>query len=281
MNGSGDKDDRQEFPRLHMVGEALLVVEFGACLTPAFNDAAIAFDNYVREKEVEGLQESMPANRSVALRFDPLHVDPGRFRNMVEKLLEGHDWFSPVLRPARRCWRLPVSYGGAMGPDLEKIADRVGLSPEKVVAAHLASPQRVFMIGFAPGFLYTGMLPEIFQIPRLQKIKPRVEAGSVSVAVGQSVISSTAHPTGWYTIGRTPFVNFNPRREPPCQIVAGDEISFVAIDEDEFEFLHNRAGQGLQSRPCRQQDAKEDKRQKPGGCMEAERSMPEQGESGE
>lgn len=233
--------------KLLMAGEALLVVEFGAKLTPAINDAVLAFDHYIQNHQIEGLLESAPTNTSVLLRFDPLLVVPQKFRSHIQKLLVVRDWFSGLAQYKRKRWRLPVCYGGEAGPDLDAMADNLSMPVNDIIKAHLSLVQRVFMVGFAPGFLYTGMLPQIFNLPRLQNIKPSVPEGSVSVAIGQSVISSTPGATGWHTIGRTPFLNFEPIREPPFVIGAGDEIEFYEIDPDEFAQLCATEGHGLES----------------------------------
>ena len=54
-----------EHPRLSMVGEALLIVEFGAKLSPDINDIVIAFDHFLQDNPVRGLLESAPMNKSV------------------------------------------------------------------------------------------------------------------------------------------------------------------------------------------------------------------------
>ncbi|MCF6198092.1 MAG: allophanate hydrolase subunit 1 [Hyphomicrobiaceae bacterium] len=234
-----------ETVRLKMVGEALLVVEFGAQLSPLVLGAARAFDHLLQNEKIPGLQESAPTGNAVALVFDPLHTPPELFRQQIRALVEQADWFERGSLLPSACWHLPICYGGDCGPDLAPLADQLCLSENDVIAAHLETMQRVLMIGFAPGFLYTGRLSEMFNLPRLPDIKPCVPAGSVSVALGQSVISSTAHPTGWRVIGRTPFRNFDPAREPAIIINAGDEIRFVQIDQSAYEDLRNRDRHGL------------------------------------
>ncbi len=231
--------------KLYMAGEALLIVEFGRKLDPAINDAVLAFDHYLQDNKIAGLLESAPTGRSVVLRFDPLLIAPEKFRAGVSELIEGIDWFSRQVTHQPKHWRLPVCYGGLFGPDLQGMATRQGLAADQVIEAHCSTVQRVFMIGFAPGFLYTGMLPELFDLPRLQDIKASVPAGSISVAIGQTVISSTAHPTGWHTIGRTPVSNFDPCRQSPFLIAAGDQIEFYAIDPSQFTKFQQSEGQGL------------------------------------
>ncbi len=229
-----------------MVGEALLIVEFGAKLSPDINDIVIAFDHFLQDNPMRGLLESAPMNKSVALRFDPLQVPPQQFRDSVMELVAAFDPATSVAGMKKRRWRLPICYGGEMGPDLARIADQASMSEQEVIAAHHQLVQRVFMTGFAPGFLYTGMLPDMFKLPRLPEIKPMVSAGSVAVAIGQTVISSTPNPTGWHVIGSTPFRNFDPDRDPPFLIGAGDEIAFFAIDQEQFKDLRQSAQKGVE-----------------------------------
>ena len=106
-----------------------------------------------------------------------------------------------------------------------------------MVREHCQLTHKVLTLGFAPGFYYLGLMPEHWNLPRLEKIKPHVPAGSVSVAVCQTVVTSTPIPTGWRTIGCTPFSNFNLSVEPPVTVVAGDEITFYAINSTEFQSL--------------------------------------------
>ena len=229
-----------------MVGEALLIVEFGAKLSPDINDIVIAFDHFSQDNPLRGLLESAPMNKSVALRFDPLLVPPQQFRESVMELVAAFDPAMSVTDMKTRRWRFPVCYGGETGPDLARIADQASLCEREIVEAHQSIIQRVFMIGFAPGFLYTGMLPDMFKLPRLPEIKPMVSAGSVSVAIGQTVISSTPNPTGWHVIGSTPFRNFDPDRDPPFLIGAGDEIAFYAIDRAQYKDFRQSAHQGVE-----------------------------------
>ena len=242
-----DETGAYEVAKLVMIGEALLVVEFGEQLSPVVLEAALAFDRFIQSEKIAGLRESAPTGNAVALVFDPLETPPKLFRQKIKELAERDNWFDLARQWLSACWRLPICYGGDFGPDLAPLAEQLSLSESEVIAAHLELVQRVFMVGFAPGFLYSGQLPELFNLPRLSDIKACVPAGSVSVALGQSVISSTAHPTGWRVIGRTPFRNFDPGREPAMVIKAGDEIRFQQIDKSAYEELRNKGRHGFGS----------------------------------
>ncbi|MEQ8708263.1 MAG: allophanate hydrolase subunit 1 [Rhodospirillales bacterium] len=224
-------DGAYETPLFRNAGDRSLIIEFGDALDPVINNAAIAFNARLREAGIGHVSETAATNRSVLVSFDPLALSPADLRKRLEDLLGEQDWLSAPPPPGRRRWRLPVLYGGDYGPDLAGIAGEAGCGEEDIITGHGATDQRVFMVGFAPGHLYTGLLPEVFALPRLQEIKPSVPPGSVSIAIRQSVVCSTTIPTGWRTIGRTPFRTFDLKRDPAFMIEAGDELRFEPVDE--------------------------------------------------
>src|SRR5205085_11214933 len=75
---------------------------------------------------------------------------------------------------------LSVRYGGAEGPDLAEVADRLGLSPERVVGVHSSHSYRVLAIGFMPGFAYLGPLADQLRLPRRADPRTEVPAGTVA-----------------------------------------------------------------------------------------------------
>jgi inhibitor of KinA len=97
------------------------------------------------------------------------------------------------------------------------------------------------MMGFAPGFPYVGGLDARLSVPRRATPRARVEAGSVAIANGQTAVYPFATPGGWSLIGRTPLRLFDPSRERPSLVRAGDAIVFVPITAIEFERLAARA----------------------------------------
>jgi inhibitor of KinA len=135
---------------------------------------------------------------------------------------------------ARAKVEIPVCYEPAFAADLEDVARSTGLSCDEVVRRHVASPHRVLMIGFAPGFPYIGGLDERLSVPRRASPRPRLEAGSVAIANGQTAVYPFATPGGWNIIGRTPLRLFDPRREPASLLSAGDPVAFVPIGAREF-----------------------------------------------
>ena len=102
-----------------------------------------------------------------------------------------------------RTIEIPVSYGGASGPDLAAVAEFAKCSEADVVRLHTETLYRVYMLGFLPGFAYMGSVDRRIAMPRLETPRMRVAAGSVGIAAEQTGIYPCDTPGGWRIIGRT------------------------------------------------------------------------------
>ncbi len=232
------------YPLLHRAGDSAWLVNFGERTDDVVNNAAIAFDAHVRAAAIEGVLETAPTIRSVLVRFDPLAVDGDDLRGMLEAALRERDWLEAAPPAGRSRWHVPVCYGGAHGPHLEALAADRNVAAAELIADHGRTPQRVRMVGFAPGFVYTGTLSELWDVPRRAELAPAVPPGSLGVAVRQTVMTATTVPTGWHLIGRSPWLAFAPDRDPPFRLAAGDEIVFEAIDAAYYDTLAADAAAG-------------------------------------
>jgi KipI family sensor histidine kinase inhibitor len=101
------------------------------------------------------------------------------------------------------------------------------MTPAQVIELHAATVYRAYMLGFAPGFAYLGVLPEPLRLPRRDTPRQRVPAGSVAIAGAQTAVYPLATPGGWHLIGRTDAVMWDARRDPPALIEAGRSVRFV------------------------------------------------------
>ena len=86
-----------------------------------------------------------------------------------------------------------------------------------------------------PGFAYLGLVDERIAMPRHSTPRVRVPAGSVGIAGVQTGIYPAETPGGWQLIGRTPLKPFDPSRDEPFLMKAGDAVQFYPIDRNEFE----------------------------------------------
>ena len=97
-----------------------------------------------------------------------------------------------------RLVELPTSYDG---PDLDDVARRWDMTRAEAVATHTGTELRVAFVGFAPGFAYcTGLPARAPSVPRLDRPRAKVSAGSVGLA-GGNIPGSTRRPRraagGW------------------------------------------------------------------------------------
>ena len=131
----------------------------------------------------------------------------------------------PVLAEVRRhLVEVPVVYDGE---DLAEVARLTGLPADEVVRRHTAPEYLVAFLGFAPGFPYLVGLDPALHVPRRATPRTRVPAGSVGLAGEQTGIYPQPTPGGWQLIGRTDVVLFDPLRDPPALLAAGDRLRFV------------------------------------------------------
>lgn len=208
----------QPIPTLLPLGDRALLVRFAETLSDAANLAAIDLARRLAADLPEGVAEVAPGLVSVLLRLHPT-ADHGRVRGEV------------MLRLGAPAAAVPGSGHDVAivfdGEDLGEVAGLAGLSVAEFIRRHNGAPLRVLATGFAPGFVYCGFHSPELVVPRRETVRPRVEAGTVLFAAGQTAIAATPIRTGWHVIGRTAFQNFDPSREPPTRLAAGDAIRFA------------------------------------------------------
>jgi inhibitor of KinA len=225
--------------RIVPAGDACVLLQFDERIDPKINAQAVAAAAMLERTAPSGIRDIVPAFRSVAVHFDPLHTHYEALLNALRAASsavpqEGLDLPAPL--------RVPVCYGGDFGPDLPDVANFAGLSEDEVVDLHGASPYRVFMLGFMPGFAYLGPVAARIAAPRRAVPRARVAPGSVGIAGQQTGIYPAETPGGWQIIGRTPIHVFDLSRAEPCLFRAGDTVQFYPVSRRQYEELARANG---------------------------------------
>ena len=218
--------------RIVAAGDSAIFVEFEDRIDPGVNARTIAFAEAITAANVAGVRDVVPAYRSAAIYFDPLRTDSAALMASVEREA-GRPASSPAAAVAPV--RIPVCYGGELGPDLPGVAAFAKAAEEDVVRLHADGTYRVFMLGFVPGFAYLGTVDDRIAMPRHATPRVRVPSGSVGIAGIQTGVYPSETPGGWQLIGRTPVKPFDPFRDPPFLMKAGDAVQFYPIERREYD----------------------------------------------
>ena len=176
---------------------------------------------------VRGILNLHPAYNSVLVDFDPRLRTHSAVESLIRERLASHAGETP---PPPRHVEIPVSYGGASGPDLADVARHTGFTEARVIELHAAAGYLVYFVGFSTCFPYLGGLPPELATPRLSAPRKQVPVGSVAIGGAQAGIYPLASPGGWRLIGRTALPLFDPALSPPPLLRMGDRVRFIPVD---------------------------------------------------
>jgi KipI family sensor histidine kinase inhibitor len=208
-------------------GPQAWLVRFGRDLSEETMARALALARELEANPPEGLREFTMGYASVLVECRGDAEAAVRWgRRTLPGLIE--EWRSLDLEEtASRMVEIPVVYDGE---DLSEVARLTGLDEREVIARHSGRDYRVWLLGFAPGFPYLGVLDEALHLPRRATPRPRIASGSVAIAGGQTGIYPSESAGGWHILGRTSRKLFDPQGKEPFLLRPGDTVRFVAAE---------------------------------------------------
>ncbi len=200
----------------------------------------------LRTAAIPGVIELAPAYTSIAVFFDPITV-----AKATETSHEVFDWLAMRIRAAvagvadpgktprsrSQTVEIPVCYDPEFALDIDDVVRCANVSPKEVICLHSTAEYRVACIGFVPGFPFLTGLPKKLATPRRDVPRKGIPPGSVGIGGAQTGIYPLRSPGGWNLIGRTPLRLFDPEKNPPALLRAGDRVRFRVITREEFEAL--------------------------------------------
>ena len=211
--------------RARSLGDSAVTIEFGTERSAELLERIHAAARSLEAARIPHVEDVVPAYLALTVFYDALHAS---YDEMARKLLEVCERPTQLRGESAepRTLLIPVRYDGV---DLEGVAVATGLSVAEVIARHSARAYTVDLLGFAPGFAYLSELDPSLQLPRRSEPRPRVPGGSVAIAAAQTAVYPLDTPGGWHIIGRTDTVMFDPAREPPALLRAGDTVRFERV----------------------------------------------------
>ncbi len=226
-------------------GDTAFTVEFGNEISPQINSQVMALHASIGAAgaagKLKGVVETVPSMRSLMIIYDPLATSRSDLQPQIDTLIA-----SGLKADAQtRQVTIPCCYDDPeFAPDLAEVAERTKKTPEQVIAGHLASPFKVYALGFMPGFAYSAGLEQSLYLPRRSQPRVRVPRSSVAIAMNMTIIYSFETPGGWHLIGRTPLWMFDQRREQPVFLAPGDSLAFQRIDRKTFDRIARQVEAG-------------------------------------
>jgi KipI family sensor histidine kinase inhibitor len=183
--------------------------------------AAVELHAALAGAALPGVEDLVPAARTVLIRFDPAITSGAQLTRSLAQL-------RPAPADAAQLGgaiTIPVSYDGE---DLEEVARLTGLTAAQVAARHASAEYTVAFCGFSPGFGYlTGGDPAL-AVPRRDNPRTKVPAGSVALAGEYTGVYPSDLPGGWQIIGHTSAVLWDLARTPPALFAPGVRVRFTA-----------------------------------------------------
>lgn len=226
--------------RYLLAGDKSIVVEFGNLISEEINKKVVSLMEAIENSAINDfIDEMIPTYRSLMINYNPLKIDFDSLLKEV-KLLEKNIKSSGTIK--KNIIEIPVLYGGEYGPDIENVAKHNNLSIEEVIKIHSEKEYLIYMLGFTPGFPYLGGMDERIETPRLKVPRTKIPGGSVGIASKQTGVYPIDSPGGWQLIGRTPLKLYDPDKESPILLKAGNYVKFVPITKKEFDKLSAENG---------------------------------------
>lgn len=197
---------------------------------------------FIATQNLHFVKEIIPAYNSLTLVYDIPKLN-GYLQNNSPQI-DILQWSNIILQnfqktkknneeiTGSKLVRIPVCYDPLLGIDLQNIALSKKCSIESIITTHTNTVYDVFCLGFMPGFAYMGKVDPTIQMPRHDKPRTSVAAGSVGIAGQQTGIYPSNSPGGWQIIGRTPLRIFDPIQLAKFKV--GDRVQFYEITYENY-----------------------------------------------
>jgi len=137
--------------RISPLGDTALLAELSTRLDTAINTRAIALAAALKKRR--DVRQAIAGYASVTVQFDPELATHDSLSAAIKRLAAKRP---PMTEPGR-LHRIPVNYDG---PDIAAVGERLQLTREKIIELHSRPIYRVFLVGFVPGWAYSGLSPK-------------------------------------------------------------------------------------------------------------------------
>jgi inhibitor of KinA len=228
---------------ISQLGDQALTIQLGTSIDEAISERCLSLAQHINDAAITGIKDIIPSYNTVSVIYDAVYLHSSNntaspsalLKRQLTQCINTCNWqHSHITRPVT----VPVCFDLSLAPDLELLAQSANINVDEFIQKFTASPYRVFMLGFLPGFAYMGKVSDDLAAPRKQTPHLNIPAGSVGIAGNQTGIYPMNSPGGWNIIGRTPIKMFDLSTSDPCFLKAGDKVTFQPITIQEFHHLN-------------------------------------------
>jgi KipI family sensor histidine kinase inhibitor len=191
---------------------------FSDTINRARNQEIHVLTRQLQSALLPGVTDLIPGYTNLYIEYDTAIVN----ETQVRQWLAGAASERSAEMTGRRV-DIPVTY---TGEDLAAVAKRCQMTVTEVITRHSQREYHVYALGFTPGYPFMGDLDDALRLPRRATPRP-VPAHSVAIAGSQTGIYPAASPGGWHLLGHTSAVLFDPQRQSPFLLEAGDTVRFI------------------------------------------------------
>ncbi|NIJ45255.1 inhibitor of KinA [Wenyingzhuangia heitensis] len=210
-------------------GEKALLMQFKNEISVEVHLQVKACYLYLKNNKIKGIDSLIPAYNSLTILYNPDRIEG----KTLQMFLENTPFkVSDDVKETQNTVEIPVCYQGDFALDMNEVSKKINLSISEIIELHTAKPYLVYMLGFAPGFMYLGGLDKRLHMPRKETPRLKIPAGAVGLADQQTGVYPLETPGGWQIIGQTPLQLFS--KEKPALVSMGDLVQFVPISAKEF-----------------------------------------------
>ena len=228
-------------PTFKTFGPHAVLINWPSEISEDIHEQIVFWQELLKKQFTQQIIDLVPSYAEIAVYLD----NDILAEEFIRTLLKLKVVPSERQQKSSRLIKIPVCYDELHAPDLKALAQANGLTPAEVVELHTTPIYTVYFIGFLPGFPYLGGLDSRLFSPRRGTPRHKVPVGAVGIGGEQTGIYPSSSPGGWQLIGRSPIALFDPYKEPPTILRAGDRIQLVSISNSDFNTVALQVEQGV------------------------------------
>lgn len=223
-------------------GESAVLIEWPKKIDKNILNDIREFTQIIQSKLVKYIVDLNFVYNSLLIVYDCNSIEYSKLKKHLLNLYLETEFLNKSLK---QLWHIPVCYDEKFGIDLQLLAAEKKITIDAIIKLHSSINYTVYGIGFLPGFLYLGGLPNELEFPRKRNPRANIEKGSVAIGGNQTGIYPQNSPGGWNIIGKTPISIFDINKVNPIEIEPGDELKFYSISLKEFQEIQENFNNGF------------------------------------